>query len=393
MYIKKSRLVLGICAIVIITAIITVGSLNPFGIANLGNFLKLSYASKLLNILYYEDVDLENASQMAIAGVAASTGDPYTGYIWGDDAIEYLEDVEGNYCGVGLYIEWDIEENLISVVSAIAGGPAEVAGIGTGDKILKLDGTPYSGEEMSEAATYMRGEEGTEVVLTIRSAIDGKERDVTLVRSAIEIESVSGKMLGDSIGYISMTQFTENASAKLAAECARLKESGMNALILDLRNNPGGLLDEAVAAASLFVPEGDVITYTLDKFETREEYLSEGVPEDAKVNIPIAVLINQGSASASEVLTGALRDYELATVIGQKSYGKGVVQSVLGVGDGLMTITVARYYSPNGICIHGEGIEPDILVEMDPEKSARLTSLEPTEDEQLLAAVEYLNKR
>lgn len=393
MYIKKSRLALGICAIVIITAIITVGCLNPFGIANLGNFLKLSYAAKLLNILYYEDVDLENASEMAIAGVAASTGDPYTGYMWGDDAAEYLEDVEGNYCGVGLYIEWDIEENLISVVSAIAGGPAEAAGIGTGDKILKLDGKPFSGEEMSEAASYMRGEEGTEVTLTIRSAIDGKERDVTLIRSAIEIESVSGKMLGDSIGYVSMTQFTENAAAKLAEECARLKENGMRALILDLRNNPGGLLDEAIAAASLFVPKGDIITYTLDKFETREEYLSEGVAKQERLNIPIAVLINEGSASASEVLTGALRDYGLATVIGQKSYGKGVVQSVLGVGDGLMTITVARYYSPNGICIHGEGIEPDILVEMDPEKSARLTSLEPTEDEQLLAAVEYLNKR
>ncbi len=393
MYIKKSKLILGIIGIIVITAIITVGALNPFGIANLGNFLKLSYASKLLNIFYYEDVDLKNASEMAIAGVAASTGDPYTGYIWGDAAVQYLEDVEGNYCGVGLYIEWDTEENLISVVSAIAGGPAEAAGIGTGDKILKLDGTAYSGEEMSEAANYMRGEEGTEVVLTIRSAIDGKERDITLVRSAIEIESVSGKMLGDSIGYISMTQFTENVSAKLAAECARLKESGMQALILDLRNNPGGLLNEAISAASLFVPEGDVITYTLDKFETREEYLSEKVPEDAKIKLPVVVLINQGSASASEVLTGALRDYGLATIIGEKSYGKGVVQSVIGVGDGIMTITVARYYSPKGVCIHGEGIRPDILVEMDPEKTARLTSLDPTDDEQLIAAVEHLNNR
>ena len=393
MYIKKSRLVLGICIIVIITAIITVGALNPFGIANLGNFLKLSYASKLLNLFYYEDVDLENASEMAIAGMAASTGDPYTGYMWGDNATEYFEDVMGNYCGVGLYIEWDTDENLISVVSAIAGGPAEAAGIGTGDKILKLDGTAYSGEEMSEAASYMRGEEGTEVVLTIRSAIDGKERDVTLVRSAIEIESVSGKMLSDSIGYISMTQFTENTGAKLATECASLKKSGMKALIIDLRNNPGGLLDEAIAAASIFVPKGDIITYTLDKFETKEEYLSEGVAKEEQLNIPIAVLINGGSASASEVLTGALRDYGLATVIGQKSYGKGVVQSVFGVGDGLMTVTTARYYTPNGICIHGDGIEPDILVEMDPEKSARVTSIEPSEDEQLLAAVEHFNKK
>lgn len=393
MYIKKSKLIIGITAIILVTIIITVCVLNPFGIANIGNFLKLSYASKLLNFLYYEDLDLKNASEMAIAGVAASAGDPYTGYIWGDDASKYLENVEGNYCGVGLHIEWDIEENLISVVSAIAGGPAEAAGIGTGDKILKLDGIAYSGEEMSEATSYMRGEEGTEVVLTIRSAIDGKERDVTLIRSEIEIENVSGKMLGDSIGYISITQFTENVSAKFVAECSKLKDNGMKALIIDLRNNPGGLLDEAIAAASLFVPDGDVITYTLDKFETREDYLSEGVPEDAKLKIPIAVLINQGCASASEALTGALRDYGLATVIGEKSYGKGVVQSVIDMGGDVMTITVARYYSPNGVCIHGVGIEPDVLVEMDPEKAARLTSLDPTDDEQLLAAVEYLNKR
>ena len=392
MYIKKSRLILGIIAIVLATVIITAATLNPFGIANLGNFLKLSYATKLLNIFYYEDVDLENASEMAIAGMAASTGDPYTGYVWGDDAQHYLEDVEGSYCGVGLYIEWDTKENLISVISAIAGGPAEAAGIGTGDKILKLDGTVYSGEEMSEAAAYMRGQEGTEVVLTICSAVDGKERDVPLIRSKIEIDSVSGKMFGDNIGYISITQFTENAGVRLAEEYGELKDAGMKALILDLRNNPGGLLDEAISAASLFVPEDEIVTYTLDKFENRVEYFSEGASVVNRAEVPIVVLINQGSASASEVLTGALRDYGLVTVIGERSYGKGVVQSVLPVGDGLMTITVARYYSPNGLCIHGMGIEPDIVVEMAPEKAARLTSLEPTEDEQLMAAIKHLGK-
>lgn len=391
MYIKKSRLVIGSIILVIITALISTAFLNPFGFSNLGDFLKFSYTARFIDKMYYEETDKTESANMAIAGVAASTGDPYTTYLWGDTAMQYMEQVEGNYCGVGLYIEYDMEENLISVVSAIAGSPAEAAGITTGDKILKLDGEIYMGSQLSEAASYMKGEEGTEVILTIRSAADGQERDITLTRSRIELASVSGKMLGSKIGYISLTQFVENSAEKFEEEYKRLESQGMEKLIIDLRNNPGGLLDQAIEISSMFVPEGDIITYTLDKNGSRQEYRSVG--KEDRLDLPIIVLQNGGSASASEVLTGALMDYNIAEVMGENSYGKGIVQSVYQLDiDEILSITVARYYTPSGICIHGYGIKPDIEVKMDPEKSARITSLDVTDDEQLLAAVEYLNK-
>lgn len=386
MFIKKSKLIIYAIILVVITSIVSVVMVNPFG-GNIIGLLKLSYATKLLDALYYEDVDIVEAGNMAIAGAAASTGDPYTGFIWGDEAEQYLEDVEGNYCGVGLYIENDIDENLISVVSPIAGSPAEEAGIATGDKILMIDGQTYTGMQISEASDYMRGEEGTDVTLTIRAAIDGTTRDVSLTRSKIVIESVSSEMLENSIGYISITQFTEDMSDNLEKQLKKLKKEGMTSLIIDLRNNPGGLLDEAIDAISLFVPENEIITYTLDKYEDRKDFYSS---DCEKYTLPIAILINGGSASASEVLTGALNDYDIATVIGEKSYGKGVVQSVVPVFDGIMTVTTARYFTPNGVCIHGEGIEPDIEIELSPEKTIRLSDLPYEEDVQLQAAVSHL---
>lgn len=388
MYIKKSRLALGTVAVVLITAILTVGLINPFGFDNIGDFLKIGVMARLIDNMYYEDVDQKEAADMAIAGIAASMGDPYTRYLWGDTAKEYREDVEGNYCGVGLYIENDTAENLISVVSAIAGGPAEAAGISTGDKIVSIDGTMYTGEQLSEASSYMKGEEGTEVTLTIRSAGDLSSKDVKLVRKRIEIESVTGEMLDNNIGYINISQFTENVAKKVEQKCREFKK--INGLIIDLRNNPGGILDEGVDTAGLFLDNGEVVTYIMDKKGRREDYKVDKGETGRTFEVPIVILINEGSASASEVFTGALMSYDKAVVIGEKSYGKGIVQSVLDTGDdSLLSVTVARYYTPDGICIHGTGIEPDVKVEMSPEKSARLTNLSKEDDEQLQAAISY----
>lgn len=390
MYIKKSKLAIIAVIVIISTAIVSVTAVNPFG-TDFISLIKMSYATKMLDSLYYEAVDKKEAAEMAVAGIAASTGDPYTGYLWGDDAVQYMEQVEGNYCGVGLYIENDTEENLISVVSPIAGSPAEQAGITTGDKIIKIDGEIYTGVQLSEASAYMKGEEGTEVELTVRSAVDGSNRDITLVRSRIVIESVTGKMLDDSIGYINITQFTEGVADSFAKQMKELYDRNMQSLVIDLRNNPGGLLDEAIELSSLFVDDGNVVTYTLDKNDRKNEYHSKKTEQ--KYSLPIVVLINGGSASASEVFTGALRDYELATIIGEQSYGKGVVQTVIPVGlDGIMTITISRYYTPGGECIHGTGITPDITEEMSPEKIARLSTLAQSEDNQLLKAVSFLRK-
>ncbi|MEE1049988.1 MAG: S41 family peptidase, partial [Clostridia bacterium] len=345
-------------------------------------------------MFYYEEMDKSEAANTAIEGVAVSTRDPYTDYMWGEDAADYMEHIEGNYCGVGLYIEYDMENNLISVVSAIAGGPAEAAGITTGDKILKIDGEIYLGSQLSEAASYMKGEEGTEVTLTIRSAADGAEKDVKLIRSEIEIASVTGKMLEDKIGYVSLTQFTEDMDVKFAEECTKLSMQGMKGLIIDVRNNPGGLLDEAINIASIFVPDGEIVTYTMDKYEDKTEYKATEIGDDLKIKgIPIVILTNGGSASASEVLSGALKDYGIATLVGEKTFGKGVVQSVIPVFDGILSVTTARYYTPNGVCIHGEGIKPDVEVPMDAEKSATISTLPVEEDDQLLAAIEHLKSK
>ncbi|MBE7028475.1 MAG: S41 family peptidase [Ruminococcaceae bacterium] len=392
MYIKKSKIIISVIAIILITSFITICAINPFGIANTMEFLNFSIGTRLIELMYYDNVDMKNAAESALAGVALSTGDPYTGYIWGEDAVEYMEDIEGNYCGVGMYIEWDSETDLISVVSPIAGSPAEKAGIAPGDKILKIDGVPYVGSQLNEASSYMRGEEGTSVTLTMRSEIDMKEYQVTLTRSHIVIDSISGKMLNNNIGYISISQFIENTSANFASKYSELKHQGMKSLVLDLRNNPGGMLNEAVSMASFFVEDNQIVTYTLDKFEEKEEYFSDYIDKENKVNIPVVVLINGGSASASEVLTGALRDYGLATIIGEKSYGKGVVQNVFPFGDGLISVTISRYYTPKGECIHGTGITPDIIASMPLEKTAKLTSLDPNDDEQLMAAIKHLQE-
>lgn len=390
MYIKKSRIVISIIAIVLVTAVATTVIINPFGIKNIDDFLRFSIVSKIIDSVYYEDIDKTEASNMAIAGVAASTGDPYTNYIWGDFATQYMKELQGSYCGVGLYIEYDMDNNLISVVSAIAGSPAEKAGIGSGDKILKLDGEIYLGEQLSEAASYMRGEEGTDVVLTIRNASDSNERDVTLTRSQIEIASVECEML-DDVAYIRVTQFTEGVADDFAEIYYDLAKQGASSLVIDLRNNPGGLLDEAIDMASLFVDRGEIVTYTLDKNGNKTEYKSSGA--EKMIDIPTVILLNAGSASASEVVSGALKDYGKAVLMGEKSYGKGVVQSAMELGDrAVLSVTIARYYTPNGNCIHGEGLHPDKEVVMDAEKAARLSSVEPSDDEQLIAAIEYLKK-
>lgn len=391
MYIKKSRFIFIIIMVAVAVSVISVGIINPFGFGEFEKLLKLNIATHMIEENYYEDIDRDDAAEMAIAGVAASTGDPYTRYLWGEEAQEYMESVEGNYCGVGLYIENNTEENLISVVSAIAGSPAEAAGITTNDKILKIDGEIYTGEMLDEAASYMRGEEGTEVELTVRVNADGSERDVRLTRQRIEIETVNSEMLDGNIGYISMSQFTEGVSQKFLEKLKELNKQKMTSLIIDLRNNPGGLLDEAISVASCFVEEGKTVTYTLNKNGERRDYNAESGAFAG--DIPIIILVNGGSASASEVLSGALHDLGIAKLLGEKTYGKGIVQTVIGLGDdGILSITTDRYYTPNGNCIHGIGIEPDYNIEMDTEKTAYLSTLDKSNDDQLKEAVKILKE-
>ena len=394
MYIKKSRVIASVIAIVILTAVLTTLVLNPFGIENTDKFLKLSIISRIINSAYYDDIDRGESAEMAIAGVTACTGDAYTQYYWGDTAIKYMEQLQGDYCGVGMYIKCDAEENLITVVSSIPGSPAEEAGITTDDKILKIDGQMYTGEQLNEASDYMRGEEGTDVTLSIRKAKDNSEQELTLTRRKIVIENVSSKMLDNGIGYLNISQFTENISSNVKEHLENLSNDGMKSLIIDLRNNPGGILDEAVNISSMFIENDEIVTYTLDKNGKRGEFKSTDFLDDGqKYAMDIVILVNGGSASASEVLTGALKDYGKAYVIGEKTFGKGIVQSVMAVGvNNILSVTTSRYYSPNGVCIHGIGIEPDRVVEMSYENMVTDINKGIGNDIQLKEAVKYLTK-
>lgn len=389
MYIKKSVLVTCAVVLVLATAFLAIGAVNPFGFTNLGELIRFSYVARLTESQYYEDVAPEDYTDMALLGLTAATGDPYTRYIFGEEAEAYTEELEGNYQGVGLYIEADTSDNTIRVVSAIAGTPAEEAGLVTGDKILKINDVPFTGEQLNDASSEMRGMEGTEVTLEVRKADTGETVTLTLQRREIKLETVTSGMLTENIGRISISQFVEGTSDDFAKQYGELKVQGMTKMVLDLRNNPGGYLDEAVKIANTFIDDGEIIVYTMDKYGRRQNYTATGAGEEMQ----IVILTNGGTASASEVFSGALKDYGIAVLMGEKTYGKGIVQNVIPIGDdSVLSVTCARYYTPNGVCIHGEGLQPDQEVPMDLSKYSSLTKLTPEEDEQLSAAIAYLQE-
>ena len=391
MYIKKKTMVLCAVILIIVTAVLTIGAVNPFGFTHYMSFLKFSTMTGIIRDMYYAEVPIDDYVNGAIAGLAQGTGDPYTNYIYGEDAEEYLEDVNGSFDGIGVYIENNIEDNTIRVVSAIAGTPAEEAGLVSGDKILAVAGVNYTGEQINEAVRNMKGQSGTTVDVTVLKAETGETVTLTIERRRIDVTTVESKMIdGTRSGYIAISQFTERTGYEFSEHFTDLIDRGAKSLVLDLRNNPGGYVETAVEVASNFVKSGEDVVYTLDKNGDRETYSSKG----NQYHIPIVVLINQGSASASEIVTGALKDYGLAYVIGETSYGKGIVQSVFsGMDDSVISVTIARYYTPSGVCIHDVGIEPDEVIPMELSKYARIDELTLEEDEQLSAAVKYLAEK
>ncbi len=390
MYIKKRYLVICSIILVLATVLLTVAAINPFGFSSIDEFLKFSAITKTIRNMYYDDVSDSDYINSAIEGFAMGTGDWYTNYIYGEEADEYMEDVSGSFEGIGVYIENNTEDNTITVVSAIAGTPAEEAGLVSGDKIISVAGVSYTGEQINEAVSCMKGQDGTTVDIEVLKAETGEVVELTIERRHINVKTVESKIIeGTDVGYISISQFIEDTGTDFSEQLADIISNGAKSLVLDLRNNPGGYITSAVEVASSFVRSGNDIVYTLDKNGKKVSYTSKG----SQYYIPVVVLINQGSASASEIVTGALKDYGLAYVIGEKSYGKGIVQSVAEIGDGILSVTIARYYTPSGVCIHEIGIEPDENIPMELSKYSKISSLTLEEDEQLFAAVEYLKNK
>lgn len=314
----------------------------------------------LLQNYYVEDVDFETLIDGAIDGMLNKV-DRYSYFMSPSEYEEMQQEYEGHYGGIGIVIT--MRDNKLTIVSPIKNTPGERAGLRAGDIITEINGEETAEMSQMKAVDLMRGEEGTDVVLTIDRG-DEEPFEVEITREDIEVPYVESEMKTDEIGYISLAQFIENVGTKVESAVNDLKEEGAKGIILDLRNNPGGLLNEAVDVSSVFIEQG-VIVSVRQKDET-ERILKVNSNIKADTEIPLIVLINKGSASGSEIVAGAVKDYDRAELIGTTSFGKGVVQSVVPLKDGsAVSLTTARYYTPDGNYIHEKGIEPDLKVELD----------------------------
>ena len=343
---------------------------------------KIKMIERLIKKNYYKDVDEETLADGIYRGMLDSLGDPYSEYYSAEDLKEVRESTEGIYYGIGAYVSLDNELKLAVISGIISGTPAEEAGLQEGDLIYKVDGQDVTGMTTSEVVTLIRGEEFTTVNLTLIR--DGETVEYTVERRKVESPTVDYEMLEDNIGYIQITEFDDVTTDQFTEAMAVLKGQGMQALILDLRSNGGGNLSTCIDIANQLLPKG-LIVYTEDKYGNREEYNCDGKHEFDK---PMVVLVNGYSASASEILTGAIKDHGIGTIMGTTTYGKGIVQQIMSLKDGTaVKMTISKYYTPKGNYIHDIGIEPDIEVEFDSEAYK-----EDKTDNQLDAAKEQIKK-
>lgn len=345
----------------------------------------LKYIEDVLDKYYLNDIDKEKAIDGAIEGYVAALDDPYTEYVPKEEMEEYTENLMGNYVGIGIYMVKNTEKNTIDVLAPIKYSPAEEAGILPGDTILSVDGVEYTGDDMTAAANNIKGKEGTVVKLEILR--DQEKMTFEITRRKINTNPVVSEKLENNIGYLEVSSFDEGTADDFKTKYEDLKNQGITSLIIDLRNNGGGLVEEALQIADYIVPKGKELLITVDKDGKEEIRKAE---EDVLIDMPIVVLVNENSASSSEILAGALKDTEEATIVGTTTYGKGVIQQFLSLRNGAgLKVTVEEYYTPNRTKIHGVGIEPDEKVEL-PETVKNPFYPEKDEDTQLQKAIEIL---
>ncbi|MDB2138532.1 MULTISPECIES: S41 family peptidase [Clostridium] len=331
-----------------------------------------------------DDVLLEGA----IKGMTSALNDPYTVFMNNDEFEKLIKQSNGSMTGIGVNIA--NLDNKIVIVSPIKDSPAEKAGIKSNDVIEKINDVAYTGDQLSEAVSVISNSVGSEIKFTIDR--EGTNPfDVVIKPQEVKLSVIDGEMLDSSMGYIRIHSFmNENTTEDFKNKIEELKGQGMKGLIVDLRENPGGLLSEAVGVASQFIPKDKIITYTVDKYENRNESLSVGgIAEE----MPLVILVNEDSASASEVVTGALRDYKAATIVGNTTFGKGIVQQTVRFNNGIggLKVTISKYYTPNGENIHKIGIVPDVEVSTDNKLDSQ--GYNKDQDKQLKTAIDELNKK
>lgn len=325
---------------------------------------KMEVLQNLIDEYYYrdEDIDAKAMTEGMYAGLVSALGDPYSVYYTEEEWQQMMADTEGIYYGIGAYLQLDLATGLARINGVIANTPAEEAGLRADDIIYMVDGEMIQGLDLSEIVSRVKGEEGTTVHLTIYREGESDYLEFDVERRKIESPTVNYEVYDNGVGYIQITEFDDVTTDQFKEALAVIKGSGAKGLILDLRGNPGGSLPVVVDIARSILPKG-LVVYTEDKYGKREEYNCDGKNE---LDIPLVVLINGNSASASEILAGAIKDYSKGKLIGTTTFGKGIVQRVLPLTDGTaIKLTISAYYTPKGNNIHGIGIDPDIECEFD----------------------------
>lgn len=352
---------------------------------------KLSLLKMLIDTYYLDEVDPENFATGIYRGFIASLNDPYSTYYTKEEYSNLLESSSGVYYGIGAVVSQDVKTGIITVVKPYEGTTAYNAGLLPNDIIYKVNGEEVTGKDLTEVVSKIKGKEGTEVVITIyRDGVD-EPMDFTIVRQKINIPTIEFEMLDsrNKIGYIQITEFDEITVSQFSDAVSQLERKGMKGLIIDVRDNPGGLLNSVVKILDRLIYKG-LLVYTEDKNGQREEKYAD---DSKQFNKPIVVLINENSASASEIFAGALQDYEKATIVGTTSFGKGIVQSVIPLTDGTaVKLTISKYYTPKGRNIHGTGITPDVEIELD-EELKKMVTIPHDQDNQLQKAIEIIKDK
>lgn len=384
-FLKIIAVVLLVITTAFVTRIITVRQV----LSSNENFGKVIVLEKYLreNYLYNKDIKDENLEAGLLKGLVAGLADPYSQYLTSDEMKKLTETTTGKFQGIGVIISPD-EDGTVTVISPIKGSPADRAGVESGDKILKINGKDFSAEKINEASKEMRGEKGTTVKILLLKKKNLKTKEVEIKREEIKIDSIIKNKIGD-IGYIGITMFDEETGKDFVKALNELTKEGVKGIILDMRGNPGGVVDAAVEIGDAILPKSTFVTLKDNKGEIVQDYKLDDKYNDIKM----VVLVNEGSASASEILSGAIRDLDRAKIIGKTTYGKGVVQNVISLpeGDGLK-LTTSEYFTPKGKSINKIGIKPDIEVEL-PENIKGIGIDYMDTDTQLKKAIEIIKEK
>ena len=383
----KKKHMAGILALLLVTNIITAFASVQLATGSVKEVAQTKVLEHFLKKYYLrsDKITEKDFIEGRKKGTVAALKDPYSQYFDENEYKQFMESTTGEFFGIGVQIGAVEGSKLITVIAPIKGSPAEAAGLKSGDKIVSVDGVEYTVDEMDEAVKHIKGDKGTTVTLGIMSEGDGRVRDVKITRDEIHMESVITGSIGD-IAYIGLTQFEENTVDEFTKA---LKAAGnKKGLILDLRGNPGGILEAAVGISDQLLPEADIVSAK----DNRDKEVFHYTSDEESWNKPIVVLVNGGSASASEIVAGALKDNKAATLVGEKTYGKGVVQTLVPLpGGGGIKLTTSEYFTPSGVSIQDKGIEPDVKVTL-PEDVKAIGLEHRDQDTQLQKAIAIIEK-